>query len=492
MGKLIINTYNKKSKINKNIYGHFSEHLGHCIYGGLYVGKESDIPNINGMRIDVVEALKEIHIPVLRWPGGNFADEYHWKDGIGPKNTRKEIINTHWGGVVENNSFGTHEFFELCRQLGCEPYINVNVGSGTIEEMQQWIEYMTFDGTSPMAQLRKENGQDKPWKVKYLGIGNENWDCGGSMRALHYADVYKNFQTYVRNYGNEDIYKIACGPLEADYDWTDIMMKEAGHKLNALTLHYYTYPGVNIEGQKGESVKFGIKEWYNTIAKSLKIEDMIKIHTGIMRRYDPEGKVDFIIDEWGNWYNVEPGTNPGFLFQQNTMRDAITAAVNLNIFNQYSDRISMTNIAQVVNVLQAMILTDNEKMILTPTYYVYNMYKHHQNSMLLESYLETKLIGAENDLIPNLHHSVSQGEDGIINVTIANLSAENSFYIDMITVGNDLHVHEARILTGEITAHNTFDNPRMVYEKAYNDYTATKDGLKLQIPPSSVILIRMK
>ena len=270
------------------------------------------------------------------------------------------------------------------------------------------------------------------------------------------------------------------------------MMKEAGHKLNALTLHYYTYPGVNIEGQKGESVKFGIKEWYNTIAKSLKIEDMIKIHTGIMRRYDPEGKVDFIIDEWGNWYNVEPGTNPGFLFQQNTMRDAITAAVNLNIFNQYSDRISMTNIAQVVNVLQAMILTDNEKMILTPTYYVYNMYKHHQNSMLLESYLETKLIGAENDLIPNLHHSVSQGEDGIINVTIANLSAENSFYIDMITVGNDLHVHEARILTGEITAHNTFDNPRMVYEKAYNDYTATKDGLKLQIPPSSVILIRMK
>ena len=190
MSKIIVNTLDKKNKINRNIYGNFSEHLGRCIYNGVYVGENSDIPNVNGMRTDVVEALKNIKLPVLRWPGGCFADEYHWKDGIGPKENRKKMINTHWGGVVEDNSFGTHEFLELCRQIGCEPYINGNVGSGTVQEMSEWMEYMTFDGVSPMAALRAENGHAEPWKVKYFGVGNESWGCGGNMRTSYYADLY--------------------------------------------------------------------------------------------------------------------------------------------------------------------------------------------------------------------------------------------------------------------------------------------------------------
>jgi len=492
MGKLVINTYYKKGRIHKNIYGHFTEHLGYCIYEGIYVGEDSDIPNKNGMRKDVVGALKKIHVPVLRWPGGNFADEYHWMDGIGARSQRKKLINTHWGGQVEDNSFGTHEFFELCSQIGCEPYVNINVGSGSIKEMQQWIEYMTFAGASPMADLRRKNGREEPWEVRFIGIGNENWDCGGSMKAEYYADVYKNFQTYIRNYGNEPIYKIACGPLAEDYHWTDTLMREAGHKLDALALHYYTYPGINAEGQKGESIHFSQEEWYNTIAKSLKMEEMIRIHTGIMQRYDPQGKVSLVIDEWGNWYNAEPGTNPGFLFQQNTMRDAVTAAVNLNIFNQYCGRISMANIAQMVNVLQAIILTEGEKMILTPTYYVYNMYQHHQDSMLLESYLETEEIGMGADMVPNLHHSVSQSDDGTVNLTIANLSADEGFSIDAILVGKAGEVTEARMISGAITEHNTFKHTENICERDFEDYAEMEDGVKLQIPPSSVILIRIK
>ncbi|WP_343083134.1 alpha-N-arabinofuranosidase [Blautia producta] len=491
MSRLVVNTYHQKNHINKNIYGHFAEHLGRCIYDGIYVGENSGIANEKGMRSDVVAALREIQVPVLRWPGGNFADEYHWMDGIGPKDERSRTINTHWGGDVEDNSFGTHEFFELCRQIGCEPYINVNVGSGKVEEMQKWIEYMTFGGDSSLTRLRKENGQKNPWKLKYVGIGNENWLCGGNMTAGYYADVYKQFQTYVRSYGEEPVYKIACGPLDDDYEWTDILMKKAGNDLEAISLHYYTYPGVNIEGKKGESIKFGENEWYHTISQSLKMEELIRVHTGVMRRYDPEGRVDFIIDEWGNWYDPEPGTNPGFLFQQNTVRDAVTSAANLNIFNQYSDRISMTNIAQAVNVLQSVLLTDKDKLIKTPTYYVYDMFKFHQNSVLLDSYLETEEIGPETDRIVNMNHSVSMGDDGRINITIVNFSAETSYDIESEILGSQADTAEAFILHGEMNAHNTAQAPDYVKKVGFYDYKMTERGIDFRIPPRSVLLIRL-
>lgn len=490
MTKFIINACNKKSKINKEIYGHFSEHLGRCIYEGVYVGENSPIANTNGMRNDVVNALKEIQIPVLRWPGGCFADEYHWMDGIGPKEKRKRMVNTHWGGVVEDNSFGTHEFMDLCRQLGCEPYVNGNVGSGTVEEMQNWVEYMTFDGVSPMAELRTKNGSAKPWKLKYFGVGNENWGCGGNMRPEYYADLYRRYQTYVRNYGDNKIVRIACGANSGDYNWTEVLMNIAGKFMDAISLHYYTVPGT--WSNKGSATKFGEDEWYTTLFKTLKMEELVTRHAAIMRHYDPENRVGLIVDEWGTWYDVEPGTNPGFLYQQNTMRDALVAGINLNIFNKHSDVVVMANIAQLVNVLQAVILTEGEKMLLTPTYHIFDMYKVHQEAVLLESFIETKSIGTETNSIPNLHESVSLTQDGRINITLCNLSPDESYRIDTDIIGFKATDIQGRILTGAIDDHNTFEAPENIRPKEFDQFTATDRGLTFEIPAVSVISLTLK
>ena len=394
MAKLMINKNKKEGTIAPEIYGHFSEHLGRCIYEGLYVGENSEIPNVNGMRTDVVEALKEIKIPVLRWPGGCFADEYHWKDGIGPKENRKKMINTHWGGVVEDNSFGTHEFFELCRQLGCKTYINGNLGSGTVQEMSEWVEYMTFNGVSPMADLRKKNGHEEPWTIDYFGVGNENWGCGGNMRPQYYADEYRRYQTYVRNYDpQKPIQKICGGANVDDYDWTrkvletthDHTVPEFHGFMDGLSLHYYVHPeGWEI---KGSATDFDEEVWYKTLKKALYMETLVERHGKIMDQYDPDKKIGMIVDEWGCWFTVEPGTNPGFLYQQNTVRDALVAGITLNIFNKHCDRVKMANLAQMVNVLQSVILTEGPKMIKTPTYHVFHMYRHHQGATLLNSTL---------------------------------------------------------------------------------------------------------
>ena len=487
MNKLVINVHDKKGKINKEIYGHFSEHLGRCIYEGIYVGEDSKIPNVNGMRKDVVDALKEIKIPVLRWPGGCFADEYHWKDGIGENENRKKMINTHWGGVVEDNSFGTHEFMELCRQLECEPYINGNVGSGTVQEMSEWVEYLTFEGVSPMADLRKKNGHEEAWKVKYFGVGNESWGCGGNMTPEHYANEYRRYQTFCRNYAGNKLYKIACGPNSNDYKWTEGVMKIASNFMDGLSLHYYTVPGESWTN-KGAATTFDEKDWYLTLKKTLKMEELINRHGAIMDKYDPEKRVGLIVDEWGNWFDVEIGTNPGFLYQQNTMRDALVAGINLNIFNKHCDRVKMANIAQVVNVLQSVILTEGEKMILTPTYHVFNMYKNHQEATLVESYLETKNIGIEEEAqVPNLHESVSVDADGRVNITINNLSLDESYDIEGIFVDRPIKDVKATILVNEMDAYNTFENPEVVKPEEFTKFTINEKGMNFTIPACSII-----
>lgn len=487
MSKLVVNVHNKKGKINKEIYGHFSEHLGRCIYEGLYVGENSKIPNTNGMRNDVVQALKEMKIPVLRWPGGCFADEYHWKDGIGPKENRKKMINTHWGGVVEDNSFGTHEFMELCRQLECEPYINGNVGSGTVQEMSEWVEYLTFDGVSPMADLRTKNGHEKPWKVKYFGVGNENWGCGGNMTPEFYANMYRRYQTYCRNYGDNKLFKVACGPNVDDYNWTEGVMKVAANFMDGLSLHYYTIPG-EFWTVKGAATGFDEKDWYLTLKKTLVMEELIRRHTAIMDQYDPEKRVALLVDEWGTWFDVEVGTNPGFLYQQNTMRDALVAGINLNIFNKNCDRVKMANIAQLVNVLQSVILTEGEKMILTPTYHVFNMYKNHQEATLVESYIDTKNIGVEEEnQVPNLHESVSIDAEGRINITINNLSVSEAYDIEGILVDKEVKAVKATVLTNEMGAYNTFDEPETVKPVEFKDFKITDKGIDFKIPKCSII-----
>lgn len=490
MEKYLINPNHKIAVISKDIYGHFSEHLGRNVYEGIYVGEDSDIPNKNGMRTDVISALKEMGVPVLRWPGGCFADEYHWMDGIGSKENRKKIINTHWGGVVENNSFGTHEFFELCDQLGCDAYINGNVGSGSVREMSEWVEYMEFDGTSPMAELRKKNGREKPWTIKYFGVGNENWGCGGNMEPEFYGNEFNKYNTFVRDYaGRGHIYRIASGPNKTDYNWTEGVMKVSHRHMNGLALHYYTVPGG--WGDHGFATEFDDDKYLETIIDAYGIDDCINHHLSVMDKYDREHKVDLVIDEWGTWYNVEPGTNPGFLYQQNTIRDAMVAGLTLNIFNKHADRISMANIAQMVNVLQSVILTDGEKMIKTPTYHVFKMFKPHQNANLLSSYITTDFISRGGDKIPSLIESASE-KDGVITSTIANVSLTESKEIKCQVADTDVKDVKAEIITGKKEDHNTFEDPENVITQEFTEFTKSSDGFTAKLPPLSVVSFAIK
>ena len=509
MAEYYINAAQKMGKINKEIYGHFSEHLGRCIYEGMYVGENSDIPNVNGMRTDVVEALKEIRVPVLRWPGGCFADEYHWKDGIGPKENRKKMINTHWGGVVEDNSFGTHEYMELCRQLGCETYVNGNLGSGTVQEMSEWVEYMTFEGVSPMADLRAKNGHPKPWKVDFFGVGNENWGCGGNMTPEFYANEYRRYQTYVRQYsgGAETdrsidnpgmIRKIACGANVADTEWTQGVLKTLFRHCDprfhgnteGLSLHYYVHPeGWDI---KGSATEFDEKVWYKTLAKAQYMEDLINMHGAIMDQYDPEKKIGMIVDEWGTWFTVEPGTNPGFLYQQNTMRDALVAAITLNIFNKHCDRVKMACLAQIVNVLQSVLLTEGPQMIKTPTWYVFRMFREHQDAQLVSSCIETQTIGEEAQyMVPNLTESASVDKNGRLQITIGNLSATEDYPVNTHITGFSAKKVSAQILTGQMADKNTCDEPDTVKTQPLALDLQNGD-LSFTMPAHSVITITLE
>ena len=486
MSKLIINANRPLGKISRFIYGHFSEHLGRCVYNGLYAGEGSAIPNVNGIRSDVTDALRKIKIPALRWPGGCFADEYHWKDGIGEKSKRKKMINTHWGGVTEDNSFGTHEFMELCSQLGCEPYVNGNLGSGGVAEMSEWVEYISCSGGSPMAELRAENGRSEAWGLKFFGVGNENWGCGGNMTAERYADEYRRYQTYLRDYGANRLYKVACGANGGDYRWTKVMMEKCAPMMDGLSLHYYTVCG---DWQnKGGAVNFNEEEYYRTLKKALFIGELIENHSRIMDFYDPERRIGLLVDEWGTWHDVEPGTNPGFLYQQNTMRDALAAAVTLNIFNGHCGRISMANLAQTVNVLQAVILTEGEKMLLTPTYHVFDLFKRHQDATLLESYVETKLIGGVNP-VPNLHVSASKGETGSICITLANLSCSEDSLVDAHIAGPAIKKITARHICEKPRSHNSFINPNAVRIKDNAGVKITRDGFSFTAPACSVFEI---
>ena len=466
--------------ISRNLYGQFSEHLGRCIYGGVFVGEDSPIPNEKGMRRDVVDALRALQVPVIRWPGGCFADEYHWRDGIGPQSGRKRMVNTNWGGVVEDNSFGTHEFLELCRQVGCEPYINMNVGSGSVREMAEWVEYLNADGDGTLALERKANGHEKPFGVKYIGVGNENWGCGGNMRPEYYADLFRRYQTFCRNYGPNRLFRIACGPNGNDTNWTEVLMKQAGYAMDALTMHYYTIPGE--WEHKGSATEFDAAQYLRTLTEAAAIEPILESHLAVMDRFDPKRRVGLIIDEWGCWFDVEPGTNPGFLYQQNTMRDAMVAALSLNIFNNHADRLVMANIAQMVNVLQAMILTEGDQMVLTPTYHVFHMYRPHMDAKLLETAVFADGVA---DGLKQVTASASV-KDGKITLTAANLSADEEAEIELTLPGLDDGT-EYTLLTGDPHAYNDFGG------KAENVKPCAAKGLKrdggkwvLTLPPCAV------
>ena len=487
MAVITLNKDRSRGKINRNIYGHFSEHLGRCIYQGLYVGEDSPIPNVRGIRTDAVEALKKIGVPVLRWPGGCFADEYHWEDGIGPKENRKRMVNTNWGGVVEDNSFGTHEFLDLCEQVGCEPYINANVGSGTVREMAEWVEYLNSDGDSTVVQRRWANGRKDPWHVKYWGVGNESWGCGGNMRPEYYADEFRRYQTFCRQYGEDRLCKIACGPSEDDYNWMEVLMQRAGRFMDAITLHYYTRCNDSWQ-EKGSATDFTTADFYKTLVKASRMDEIVSGHSAIMDRYDPQKRVGLIVDEWGAWYDVEPGTNPGFLYQQNTMRDAMVAAITLNIFNRHCDRVVMANLAQTVNVLQAVLLTEGDRLVLTPTYHVFDLYKAHQDAREIDCFVQADQVGEDGWQLPQVTASASV-KDGVTTLTLANISADRP--VTVAVKGVDAASVTGRILQGGMGQYNDFDaSPLEV--KPFSGCSLHGGEAVVELPPCCVAAIELK
>ncbi|RMG56713.1 MAG: alpha-N-arabinofuranosidase [Bacteroidetes bacterium] len=474
--------------IAPEIYGHFAEHLGRCIYGGIFVGEDSDIPNVRGFRTDVVEALRALQVPVLRWPGGCFADTYHWRDGIGPREDRPAIVNIHWGGVTEDNSFGTHEFLDFCELIGADPYINLNVGSGTVREASEWVEYVTASHKSPMTDLRRQNGREEPWDVKYWGIGNENWGCGGNMRPEYYTDLYRQFASYVRG----PLYKIAGGPSSGDYNWMRVFMEGTQRQqwmVKGVSLHHYTLPYG--WGKKVPATEFDEAGWARTLEQALEMDHLVTQHSAIMDQYDPEGRVHLIVDEWGTWYEVEAGTEPGFLYQQNTLRDALVAAVHLNIFNQHAERVKMANIAQMVNVLQAVVLTQEEEMVLTPTYYVFQMYQVHQGGRLLPVNLNSPRYTVGGEDLPALHASASMQGD-TLHLTIANLDPNQAHPIDLRISDERFRQAHGRIITApDMQAYNDFGQAEQVRLEDFSVPKPRKGSLSVSLPAKSVVHIAL-
>ncbi len=477
--------------IPKEIYGQFAEHLGSCIYGGLWVGENSSIPNIQGYRTDVFNALKELKVPVLRWPGGCFADEYHWMDGIGPRENRPKMVNNNWGGTIEDNSFGTHEFLNLCEMLGAEPYISGNVGSGTVEELAKWVEYMTSEGDSPMARLRRQNGRDHAWKVKYLGVGNESWGCGGNMRPEFYSDLYRRYSTYCRNYDGNVLFKVASGASDYDYNWTDVLMQQVGTRMNGLSLHYYTVAGWT--GSKGKATSFTDDDYFFTLGKCREIEDVIKRHCQIMDQYDRQKRVALMLDEWGTWWDVEEGTNPGHLFQQNTLRDAFVASLTFDIFHKYTDRLKMANIAQIVNVLQSMILTKGDQMVLTPTYYVFKMYNVHQDA----TYLPLQIISDQvqvrgNRTVPMLSATASQ-KDGKTHISLSNVDPNQKQTVTISLGGLKANRVSGEMLTSaHLTDYNDFGKAEVVHPQAFNGAKIQNGVLTVELPAKSIVTLELQ
>jgi alpha-N-arabinofuranosidase len=490
--ELTIRADQPKGTINRNIYGHFAEHLGRDIYDGIWVGENSPIPNTRGIRNDIIAALKNLNIPVLRWPGGCFADEYHWRDGVGPRDKRPRRINSWWGNVIETNAFGTHEFMDLCELIGADPYVAGNVASGTPHEMMEWIEYMTSDSDSTLANLRRQNGREKPWKVPYFGVGNENWGCGGNMRPEYYADVYRRFATFVKNYSGNRVQKIASGHSDANYAWTEVLMSQAANQMDGLSLHHYTLPTSNWN-KKGSATQFGEDQWHSTLVRTLRMDEYIQKHSAIMDKYDPQKRVGLMVDEWGTWYDAEPGTNLGMLFQQNSIRDALVAGINLNIFNRHADRVQMANIAQTVNVLQAVILTDKEKMVLTPTYHVFEMYKIHQGATLIPVELMAPDYKLGQDAVASLHASASRDKAGKLHLSIVNLDPNRAAQVSTKVSGASAKSVTGRVLTAPATnTVNTFDKPDTVKPAAFTGIKVDGDMITLSLPSKSVVVLEMQ
>ncbi len=477
-----------KDTISRHIYGQFMEHLGRGVYDGVWTKAGTGEWHL---REDVVAALRKIRVPNVRWPGGCFADYYHWRDGVGPRDRRPTIVNTMWGGVTEDNSFGTDEYMTLVQEIGAEPWVVGNVGTGTPREMAEWWEYVNFPGKSPMADLRRANGHEAPYGVRRWGVGNESWGCGGSMTPEYYTDLLRRFATFLRPYGGARPFIIATGPNVDDYHWTDVVMKNAGWMIDGLDLHYYTVVGP--WRHKGSATAFDEREWFVALQKALRMEELVRRHAAIMDHYDPRKRVALIVGEWGIWHDVEPGTNPGFLYQQNTLRDALVASVTLDIFNRHADRVRGANIAQMVNVLQAMILTRGDRMLLTPTYHVFDLYTVHHDAVALPISLEAGRYVYESDTIPAVSASASRDSTGAIHITMTNVDPHAGRTVEVAIRGVRVSQVSGRVLTAAtMNAHNTFEQPGAVHPDPFRGAHLAGETLTVELPAKSVVALKLR
>lgn len=470
--------------ISRYIYGHFSEHLGRCIYDGFWTGDH--------IRMDIVAALKKIKVPVLRWPGGCFADQYHWRDGIGPRGQRKKTVNSTWGMVTEDNSFGTHEFLELCNLLGCQPYVAGNVGSGTPEEMSNWLEYLNFKGKSTLADQRRQNGREEPWNVSFWGVGNESWGCGGSMTPEYYSGEYNRYAEFCKNYPGAPLKLIASGANGPDYNWTEVVMKNIStDRTWGLSMHYYTLAGS--WEHKGAATNFGEDDYFKALSACLRMETIVGKHSAIMDKYDPKKRVALVVDEWGIWTDAEPGTNPAFLYQQNSLRDALIAATTLNIFNNHADRVKMAALAQTVNVLQALILTDKDKMLLTPTYHVFDLYKVHQDARSLAIRVNSPNYSFGGGAIPAVNVSASRDSSGAVHISLVNLDPLKKITIRTSLPGITFKSIQGQVLTSpKFNDFNSFDQPDKVKPVAFNGARKEGSDVTVELPAMSVVVLELK
>ena len=490
------------AQINRNIFGQFAEHLGHGIYDGIWVGPNSPIPNTRGIRNDVVAALKALKVPNVRWPGGCFADGYHWRDGIGPADKRTVRVNPDWGGVIEPNTFGTHEFMDFIDQIGSEAYVSVNIGSGTPHEAADWLEYMTASQPTTLQKERAANGHPAPYKVAYLGLGNESWDCGGNMTPDYYASQMKIYDHFVRNYnpaqqGNQQMLKFAVGPGGAEprfIDWTETIMKAYQQHtwswdLDGLSLHSYTV--INWQN-KYSSTGFGEPEYAQFLKATLEMDDLINRYSAIMDKYDPAKKVALVVDEWGSWYAPSPGSNPGFLVQQNSMRDAVLAALNLNIFARHADRVRGANIAQMINVLQAMILTDKEKMVLTPTYYVFKMYVPFQNATFIPVKFDAGSYTNGSTTLPRVDALAARDTSGKLWLELTNIDPNQAVQVDLDLPGVTAKSATGQTLTSpKVDSINTFEAPNTVVPKPVVG-KVRQGKISLTLDPKSVTVVSVE
>ena len=479
------------AKYDKRLFGQFAEHLGTGIYGGLWVGTDSKIPNVKGFRRDVIDALKALHVPVIRWPGGCFADEYHWREGIGPKAKRLVKVNTNWGGVTEDNAVGTNEFMDFTEVMGAEAYVSGNVGSAAPSEMAEWVEYMTSPTQSTIANQRRANGRDKPWKLPMFGIGNELWGCGGNMLPEYAADVTRRYATFVKVPEGQSLMKIASGANSADYNWTDVMMRKAGGHIDGIGVHYYTVPGP--WEKKGAALGFNEESWARTLFKTLKMEELLTEHGKIMDKYDPKKRVALLVDEWGTWYDVEPGTNPGFLYQQNSLRDAMVAALKFNIFARHVDRVRGANIAQMVNVLQSMLLTDGAKMVKTPTYWAFDLYKDYQDATVLPVDVQSRWYNKDQWTMQAVSASAVRSADGVVHVGLVNVDPNQPASVSVKLDGVTGTQVSGRILTGTaMDAHNDFKAPDAIRPAAFTGATLSAGTLTVQVPAKAIVMLDIK